>query len=416
MATKYSFSQLESLWKQAGGSATYAAMAAAVATAESGGNPNASNKNSNGTTDRGLWQINSIHGSQSTFDPVSNARAAVSISKNGTNWRPWCTAWSTGKCTGTFLGPGSPALKYLPGGSSTGTAAVGAAAAAALVSVTAATRAIAAAKTQVGLPYKFGAEAPGKDFDCSGLTQWAYKQAGISLPRTAAQQQAATTPITQAQAKPGDLVFYGSPAHHVGIYLGSGKYIEAPHTGAKIKITGVGSDSSVNFGRVANSGAGNTGTQTTPAVFGIPGTPSTGDIISGIEGAFDPTKWFDDFAKPIVMKLLYLAECALGAGLMVFGVWALIRSSDTYKSTENVVTGAVSGTKVRQTSSDKAAAATAQQEADAETKLAASENTSSAGSGTDEVAVRRERARVNRREAVAYGKHSEETQRRRAIR
>lgn len=111
----YTVPQLISLWIQAGGSALYAPVAAAIAMAESGGNPNAVNSsNSNGSTDRGLWQINSIHGSQSTLDPVANARAAVAISKGGTDWRPWCVAWSNGKCGGTFLGAGSPVLKYMP--------------------------------------------------------------------------------------------------------------------------------------------------------------------------------------------------------------------------------------------------------------------------------------------------------------
>lgn len=110
--TTYSFSQLEALWVQAGGSQATAGMAAAIAMAESGGNSTASHGNTNGSIDRGLWQINSIWGTQSTFDPVANARAAVSISKGGTNWRPWCTAWSNGACGGTFLGAGSPVLKY----------------------------------------------------------------------------------------------------------------------------------------------------------------------------------------------------------------------------------------------------------------------------------------------------------------
>lgn len=119
---KFSFQQLEDIWTQAGGSPTFAPMAAAVATAESGGDPNSFNQNSNGTVDRGLWQINSIHGSQSTFDPMANARAAVGISKGGTDWRPWASAWSDGnfgKSGGTFLGPGSHVLKYLPAGSTT---------------------------------------------------------------------------------------------------------------------------------------------------------------------------------------------------------------------------------------------------------------------------------------------------------
>lgn len=120
MATRYTFAQLEQLWIQAGGSTITAPMAAAVAMAESGGNPTAVNtSNSNGTTDRGLWQINSIHGSQSTLDPLANARAAVGISKGGTDWRPWCVAWSNGRCGGTFLGSGAPVLKFLPSGATT---------------------------------------------------------------------------------------------------------------------------------------------------------------------------------------------------------------------------------------------------------------------------------------------------------
>lgn len=114
----YTRQQLQDLWVQAGGNPAYASMASAVALAESGGNPNSSNTNRNGTIDRGLWQINSIHGSLSTFDVMGNARAAVSISKNGTNWRPWCTAWSDGRCGGTFMGTGSPVLNFLTGGGS----------------------------------------------------------------------------------------------------------------------------------------------------------------------------------------------------------------------------------------------------------------------------------------------------------
>lgn len=109
------FTQLENLWKQAGGNATAAAMAAAVAMAESGGNPQSTNSNKNGTIDRGLWQINSIHGSLSTFDPLSNAKSAVQISNNGSTWRPWCTAWSNGLCGGTYLGTGAPYKKFLTG-------------------------------------------------------------------------------------------------------------------------------------------------------------------------------------------------------------------------------------------------------------------------------------------------------------
>jgi hypothetical protein len=71
-------------------------LAAAVALAESSGNPNAMNVNRNGTIDRGLWMINSIWGALSTFDPVANARAAFQISQGGLNWNPW-VAFTTGR-------------------------------------------------------------------------------------------------------------------------------------------------------------------------------------------------------------------------------------------------------------------------------------------------------------------------------
>jgi Lysozyme like domain len=88
---QYSYAQLEGIWIQAGGNPQYANIAAAVAMAESGGNSAAYDNDSNGSVDRGLWQINSVHGTQSTFDVMGNARAAVAISNNGTTWSPWVT-------------------------------------------------------------------------------------------------------------------------------------------------------------------------------------------------------------------------------------------------------------------------------------------------------------------------------------
>lgn len=87
--------QIMNLWTRAGGSAAKANLAAAVALAESGGETTASNRNKNGTIDRGLWQINSVHGALSTFSPTGSARAAVKISSGGRNWTPW-VAYNTG--------------------------------------------------------------------------------------------------------------------------------------------------------------------------------------------------------------------------------------------------------------------------------------------------------------------------------
>lgn len=84
--------QIEQLWIREGGNPHAAAMAAAIALAESGGNPGAiNNKNTDGSIDRGLFQINSVHGRQSTTNLAANVRAAIAISNNGRNWRPWVT-------------------------------------------------------------------------------------------------------------------------------------------------------------------------------------------------------------------------------------------------------------------------------------------------------------------------------------
>jgi hypothetical protein len=94
-----SCSQLEALWESAGGSAGTAFTAAEIARAESSGRQYASLTDSNGTTDEGYWQINTSHGSLATYDPYGNARAAVIISSDGTNWSPWVT-YQTGAYAG----------------------------------------------------------------------------------------------------------------------------------------------------------------------------------------------------------------------------------------------------------------------------------------------------------------------------
>ncbi len=94
-----SCSGLEALWESAGGSSSAAFMAAEIAMAESGGRQYATDNNSNDSTDRGYWQVNSIHGALSTYDPEGNARAAVQFSDDGTNWGPWVT-YATGAYQG----------------------------------------------------------------------------------------------------------------------------------------------------------------------------------------------------------------------------------------------------------------------------------------------------------------------------
>lgn len=83
---------------------------------------------------------------------------------------------------------------------------------------------VAAARSQKGVDYRWGASKPGSGFDCSGFTRYAYKQAGIDLPRTSRAQAYAGTRVSRSEARPGDLVVWPG---HVGIYAGNGKVIEA---------------------------------------------------------------------------------------------------------------------------------------------------------------------------------------------
>lgn len=104
--------------------------------------------------------------------------------------------------------------------------------------------AIAYAEAQLGKPYLWGGTGPD-GYDCSGLVMMAYRQAGVSLPRTSEQQWTAGPQVPANQLQPGDLVFYnpgeqvaGLPGH-VGIYLGNGLMIHAPHTGDVVRIAPV---------------------------------------------------------------------------------------------------------------------------------------------------------------------------------
>jgi hypothetical protein len=94
-----SCSGLEALWESAGGSRPAAFTAAEVAMAESGGRQYATLVNTNGSTDRGYWQVNSIHGGLSTYDAAGNAHAAVLLSHDGSDWSPWVT-YQTGAYAG----------------------------------------------------------------------------------------------------------------------------------------------------------------------------------------------------------------------------------------------------------------------------------------------------------------------------
>jgi len=103
--------------------------------------------------------------------------------------------------------------------------------------------------------YKYGADTPEEGFDCSGLVQFAYKNAGIKIPRTVAEQFAASERIELQKAREGDLVFfttYASGPTHVGIYTGGGRFIHAPSEGRRIRED----DISKNYWKKVYYGAG----------------------------------------------------------------------------------------------------------------------------------------------------------------
>ncbi|MFZ2228663.1 MAG: C40 family peptidase [Candidatus Nanopelagicaceae bacterium] len=98
---------------------------------------------------------------------------------------------------------------------------------------------------QIGDRYVFGA-AGMVYWDCSGLTMRAYRAAGVSLPHSAAAQSRYGRRVPFNQLRPGDLVFFGSPISHNGMYIGGGKMVDAPHTGARVRVEAFGS----YFGRL----------------------------------------------------------------------------------------------------------------------------------------------------------------------
>jgi peptidoglycan DL-endopeptidase CwlO len=108
--------------------------------------------------------------------------------------------------------------------------------------------AVNAAMTQIGVGYRYATAIPGVAFDCSGLTMWAWAQAGVGLPHQSRAQYASVPHVPSSAAQPGDLIFYYSPISHVGIYVGGGQMVHATNPGNPVTVA------AVNWGNVTGVG------------------------------------------------------------------------------------------------------------------------------------------------------------------
>lgn len=211
-------------------------IAIAIMKAESGGNPRAVNTaNRNGSTDTGIFQINSIHSgwtkSLDLYDPYQNAKAAYKIwTDAGKKWTPWAAynnnSYAKHLKQPTSISPAPNAIQPY-----------------AVPSGTSGIRAVAVKNAQqvIGLPYVWGGNSLSKGVDCSGLVQQIYKQLGMSLPRTAHEQSISGRRVALNQLKPGDLVAWQGgwrgPNYvgHIAIYAGNGQIVEAPRRGVPVR-------------------------------------------------------------------------------------------------------------------------------------------------------------------------------------
>ena len=108
--------------------------------------------------------------------------------------------------------------------------------------------AVDAALSQLGKPYRWGAEGPDS-YDCSGLTMWAWAHAGVAIPRTSGTQYNGTPRVPRSDWQPGDLLFFGTPIHHVSMYIGNGQMVEAPYTGSEVRVVNANRSDYVGAGR-----------------------------------------------------------------------------------------------------------------------------------------------------------------------
>jgi cell wall-associated NlpC family hydrolase len=209
------------------------------------------------------------------------------------------------------------------------------------------------ATQQLGTPYVWGAEDPASGFDCSGLVQYVYGQAGIDLPRVSADQAKVGEKVASlADALPGDLVAFGSPVDHIGIYAGDGKMVVAPHRGDVVKVQDITSTPTAirrvlgTSAAAPSLGASSTGTsfdqlfQQAGAKYGV--SPSLHASVARAETGLHPRAVTTAGARGL-MQLMPATASSLGVDAFdpaqaVDGAARLLKSNlDTFGSTELAV-------------------------------------------------------------------------------
>ena len=175
----------------------------------------------------GLSDISSrIQQIQTQLASLSGSTVATTGSSDFSTALRTATDGTTGSTTGTVATGDGSSIAPPPGYGTTGTTG----------SASSGNAVVADARRYLGVPYVWGGTDPSTGLDCSGLTQQVYGDLGIDLPRVSRDQANVGTPVASlADAQPGDLLFFGSPIHHVAIYEGNGMMIEALHTGQSVK-------------------------------------------------------------------------------------------------------------------------------------------------------------------------------------
>jgi cell wall-associated NlpC family hydrolase len=214
-----------------------------IAMAESSGNPNATHRNSNGSIDQGLFQINSVHQGNSWYpsnpmDPLQSAIAAYNIWKGaGQTYRDW-SVFNSGAYKQYVPNSAPPIQPYVANTvNGMSYAQVGQAKAfSGVPTTTARAQALQISQQVLNIPYVWGGNSLATGVDCSGLVQQVYAKMGIQIPRTSAQQSTTGVRVgSYNQLQPGDLVAFKwaggwagpNTVSHIAIYIGNGQIIEA---------------------------------------------------------------------------------------------------------------------------------------------------------------------------------------------